>query len=226
MVSIAVAPGAFAAWAWRVPFLASSHSGGRRRLRALGVTESPVFHEDCSANAARGVCRCSTSSAAHGRTVLLAAGSYVGTARSATWGWSTSSPTRHASFGLPLPTRSRCCLAALWLLAGSIVVFAIWSDRIRPARIMRGGWRARALVADLLSTDRHGIASADRARAVRDAVAARAYIGTQPAVFAELFPTAVRYSGASLSLRSARSSAAPLRRSSRRHCLAWLETPR
>ena len=27
-----------------------------------------------------------------------------------------------------------------------------------------------------------------------------AYIGTQPAVFAELFPTAIRYSGASLSM--------------------------
>jgi MFS family permease len=52
-----------------------------------------------------------------------------------------------------------------------------------------------------------------------------AYVGPQAAAFSELFPTAVRYSGASLSVTLEPSSAARSRHSSRPRCLASAGIP-
>ena len=62
-----------------------------------------------------------------------------------------------------------------------------------------GQWRARAVVTRVLSTARildQFLAGLALCRILDQG----AYIGPQPAVFSELFPTATRYSGASLSL--------------------------
>ena len=97
----------------------------------------------------------------------------------------------------------------------SIVLFAHWSDRFGRRRMMRWGLGALALwslvffpLADTRSVPLIALV------AVRHAVLQGAYLGPQPAVFSELFPPAVRYSGASLSLTLGTTSVAPSRRSS------------
>jgi MFS family permease len=92
-------------------------------------------------------------------------------------------------------------LGAAALAAVSIVVFARWSDRIGRRRIMR--WGAAALVLWSLVffplVDTRSVPLIAVAVCVM-LVVQGAYLGPQPAVFSELFPTAIRYSGASLSL--------------------------
>ena len=82
---------------------------------------------------------------------------------------------RHArSSKLPLPTTLALLMASAVVFAGSIVVFANWSDRFGRRRDHAvGPGRAGALVAGVLPAGRHrSVGSADRAVAVRDAVPA------------------------------------------------------
>ena len=102
------------------------------------------------------------------------------------------------------PFRCRWCSTPLLIAAGtlgvSVVVFARWSDRRPPsdygAGQRRSGGRGR----------RSFFRCSIRARCRSSPsllcvmlIAQGAYIGTQPAVFSELFAPSVRYSGASLS---------------------------
>jgi MFS family permease len=93
-------------------------------------------------------------------------------------------------------------LGAAVVLAASIVVFGTWSDRLGRRRVM--GWGCAALVAwsfvffPLADT---GSVPAIALSIVVMMALQGAYLGPQPAVFAELFDTGVRYSGASLSLQ-------------------------
>jgi MFS family permease len=87
------------------------------------------------------------------------------------------------------------------MFAASILVFAVWSDRFGRRRIMQWGNGALVLwsllffpLADTQSVPLAALALCGIL------VIQGAYIGPQPAVFSELFPTATRYSGASLSL--------------------------
>jgi MFS family permease len=134
-------------------------------------------------------------------TVLLAAGSYLGIS---TLGYIVivyfvTYATRRLL--LPLTTTLALLVMAATLFAASIVLFAHWSDRLGRSRIMQWGCGALTVwsllffpLADTGSVPLVAVALAGML------VIQGAYIGPQPAVFAELFPTAIRYSGVSLSL--------------------------
>jgi metabolite-proton symporter len=200
VTSSAVSPAAFAEWAWRIPFIASAALVIVGLWIRMGLAESPVFAEIVKTQRARrlpivDVLRHDA------RAVFLAAGSYVGIS---TLGYIVivyfvSYATRELKF--PLTTTLALLLTAAVMFAGSILLFATWSDRFGRRRIMRWGNGALVLwslvffpLADTRSVVLAGLALCGIL------VIQGAYIGPQPAVFSELFPTATRYSGASLSL--------------------------
>jgi metabolite-proton symporter len=193
-------PEAFAAWAWRVPFLASAALVLVGLWVRLGIAESPIFAELQRTQSRRrmpvvDVLRSDS------RTVLLAAGSYIGIS---TLGYVVivyfvSYATRE--LGLPLTTTLAMLLGAAALFAASIVACAHWSDRVGRRRFMV--WGCGALV--VWSAIFFPMADTESLPLIALALGGMlvlqgAYIGPQPAVFSELFPTATRYSGASLSL--------------------------
>jgi metabolite-proton symporter len=200
ITSSVVTPEQFASWAWRIPFLASAVLVAVGLFVRLGLEESPVFVELLQARAARrmpvfDVLR------ADGRTVLLAAGSYLSMS---TTGYLVivyfvSYATRDLQF--PLATTLTLLLTAAVVFALSIVAFAVRSDRVGRSRIMQ--WSCGSLVVwsaiffPLVDTKSVPLAALALCGIL---VVQGAYIGPQSAVFSELFPTAVRYSGASLSI--------------------------
>jgi len=200
IASSAVTPAEFARWAWRVPFVASAFLVIVGLWVRMGIAESPVFAEALRAQTARRMPIVDVLRQ-HTTTVLLAAGSYIGIS---TLGYVVivyfvTYATRQLS--LPLTTTLALLLMAAALFAVSIVAFAHWSDRVGRRRIMQ--WGCGALTAWSLVF----FPLADTGSVLLVALALGgmlviqgAYIGPQPAVFSELFPTAMRYSGASLSL--------------------------
>jgi metabolite-proton symporter len=200
IASSVVAADQFAAWGWRIPFLASAVLVIVGVFIRLGVAESPIFEAARRHQLARRMPIVDVLRA-DARTVLLAAGSY--TAISAlgyiTIVYFVSYATRQ--LGVSLPTTLALLLGSAVLFAGSIFTCAVWSDRIGRRRVMT--WGMAALVgwsliyfplADTKSVPLIGLSLAGML------VIQGAYIGPQAAVFAELFPTTIRYSGASLAL--------------------------
>ena len=200
VTSSAVSPAAFAEWAWRIPFIASAALVAVGLWVRIGLAESPIFEQIVKTQRARrmpivDVLRHDA------RAVALAAGSYLGIS---TLGYIVivyfvSYATRELKF--PLTTTLALLLTAAVMFAISIFAFASWSDRFGRQRIMRWGNGALVLwslvffpLADTRSVPLAGLALCGIL------VIQGAYIGPQPAVFSELFPTATRYSGASLSL--------------------------
>jgi MFS family permease len=200
IASSAVSPVEFAAWAWRVPFVASALLVIVGLWVRIGLDESPVFAEVLRARAARrmpivDVLRHDTT------TILRAAGSYIGISASGyiVIVYFVTYATRQLS--VSLTTTLALLLTAAVLLAVSIVAFAHWSDRFGRRRIMQWGCGALTVwsvvffpLADTASVPLVALAIGGML------VIQGAYIGPQPAVFSELFPTATRYSGVSLSL--------------------------
>jgi metabolite-proton symporter len=197
-VSLAAVPKEFEAWGWRVPFLASAILVGVGLFIRVGLAESPEFDDISRRNRVR---RTPVLDVVRGnlRAVLLAAGSYVGIS---TLGYLVlvyyvSYATR--VLRLPLPTVLTLLLVAACTFAVAVVAFARWSDRVGRRRVML--WGNAALVAwaalffPLLDTGSAPIVALALCGML---IIQGAYIGTQPAVFAELFPAAVRYSGTSL----------------------------
>jgi metabolite-proton symporter len=197
--SVLVDPAAFAAWGWRVPFLASAILIGVGLFIRLGITESPVFTELRSQGDTRRIPVVDVLRT-NAWTVLLAAASYTGISALGYVGlvYYVSYATR--VLRLSLPTVLAPLLVAAVVFAASVVACARWSDRIGRRRIMV--WGNAALVAwsaaffPLLDTQ--SVPIIWLTLCVMLALQG-AYIGTQPAVFAELFPASIRYSGASLS---------------------------
>jgi MFS family permease len=200
IASTAVTPAAFAAWAWRVPFVASALLVIVGLWVRMGLEESPIFAEVLRTASTRrmpivDVLRHDAT------TVLLAAGSYIGIS---TLGYIVivyfvTYATRQLA--LPLTTTLALLLTAAALFAISILVCAHWSDRAGRRRIMQWGCGALTMwsliffpLVDTRSVPLVAVALSGIL------VIQGAYIGPQPAVFAELFPTATRYSGVSLSL--------------------------
>jgi metabolite-proton symporter len=200
MTSIAVTPEQFAAWAWRIPFLASAVLVVVGLYVRLGIEESPVFAEMQRQQAARRMPVLDVVRD-HWRSILLAAGSYLS---SSALGYVAvvyfvSYATRE--LGLPLATTLAVLLAAAVAFAGSVVTFAIWSDRFGRRRIMTSGLAALGLWSlvffPLIDTKSVPLV----ALAVAGMMFLQGpFIGSQPAAWSELFPAAVRYSGTSLSL--------------------------
>jgi MFS family permease len=190
----------FAAWGWRIPFLASGALVILGLFVRLRVTESPLFAEALRAGRSRRLPIVDVLSH-DARLVLLAAGSYLGISALGylVIVYFVSYATNVLK--LPLTTALALLLTAAVAFAISIVVTGRWSDRVGRQRVMR--WGNGAIVAwalvffpliDTRSTPLAGLAVTVML------VLQGAYIGTQPAVFAELFPTAIRYSGASVSM--------------------------
>jgi MFS family permease len=200
VVSVAVPRDQFAAWAWRLPFLASAVLVVVGLYVRLGLAESPVFAAVRRRGGARRLPVVDVMRS-HWRTVLLAAGSYLS---SSALGYVAvvffvSYATRQ--LGMALPTTLGLLLFAALAFSASVVICARWSDRWGRRRVMTGGLAALGLwslvffpLLDTGSIPLVGLALAGMM------VLQGPYIGSQPAAFAEMFPTTVRYSGTSLSL--------------------------
>jgi MFS family permease len=198
--TLLVEPGAFTAWGWRVPFLASGVLVMVGIVVRLTVAESPLFSESLQA---RQTLRLPVVEVLrrHGRLVLLAAGSYVGISALGYLVIVYYVSYATTVLGIALPLALAMLLVAACGFAVSIVLAARWSDRTGRQRVMR--WGNGLLVVWALVffplLDTGSVPAIGTALTVM-LILQGAYIGTQPAVFAELFPTGVRYSGASLAM--------------------------
>jgi MFS family permease len=198
--SSVVTPEQFAAWAWRIPFIASIVLVAVGLFVRLKLSESPVFEEVRRAQEARRLPVVDVLRA-EGRTVLLAAGSYL--AISATGYlvivYFVSYATRNLQF--PLGATLALLQVAAIVFAASIVYFANRSDCLGRRRMMLWG-SAGLIFASLIFfplIDTKSMLLAELSLCFLLLVQG-AYIGPQAAVFAESFAPTVRYSGASLSI--------------------------
>ena len=193
-----VDPAAFAAWGWRVPFLASAALIAVGLFIRTGLPESPIFADMRRTGVRRlPVLDVLTGNA---KAVLLAAGSYVGISTSGYIVLVYYISYATGVLKVSLPTVLTLLLLAAVLFAVSVVVAARFADRLGRRRVMMWGNGGLVLASagffPLIDTGSIGlIALALGATLLIQGV----YIGTQPAVFAELFPPATRYSGTSLS---------------------------
>ena len=197
---IAVTPEQFADWAWRLPFLASAALVAVGLYVRLGVAESPVFAQVLQARAARRMPIVDLLKFSK-RTVLLAAGSYliISTLGYIAIVYFVAYATRE--LGVPLTTTLAIVIIASVCAAGSIFVCATWSDSFGRRRFMRWGMAGLVLWSLIFFPliDTRSVPLMTLSLAGMLAVQG-AYLGPQPAVFSELFPTETRYSGSSLSL--------------------------
>jgi MFS family permease len=199
IVSVAVLPETFAAWGWRIPFFASGLLVIVGLFVRASIAESPVFAAALRSGATRTMPVLDILRR-HGRATLLAAGSYVAISALGyiVLVFFVSYATR--DLGIPLHTALTLLLIAAVVFAASIVTCARWSDRIGRRRVMQ--WGSGGLVLwsliffPLLETRSIPLIAL---ALCGNLLLQGAYVGTQPAVFAELFPTEVRCSGVSLS---------------------------
>jgi MFS family permease len=200
MASTVVTAAQFASWAWRIPFLASGVLVAIGFFMRLRVAESPIFEELRRSQSTRRmpVVDVLRSDA---RAVFLAAGSYLSISATGylVIVYFVSYATRNLQFSLPV-TLGLLQLAAV-LFAISILFFANRSDVLGRRRMMH--WSCGlVIIASLLFfplIDTRSVPLAALAVCLM-LVVQGIYIGPQAAVFAELFPAAFRYSGASLSI--------------------------
>jgi metabolite-proton symporter len=198
VASLAADPKEFLAWGWRVPFLASAVLVGVGLFIRVGLTESPEFDDIARRDRVR---RMPVVDVMRGnlRGVLLAAGSYVGISALGylVLVYYVSYATR--VLRLPLPTALTLLVVAACAFGVAVVAFARWSDRVGRRRVMLWGNAAlvvwAALFFPLIDTGSVPVVALALCGML---IIQGAYIGTQPAVFAELFPAALRYSGTSL----------------------------
>ncbi len=193
-------PQQFAAWAWRIPFLASAVLVAIGMFVRLGLAESPVFAELLRAQAVR---RLPLLDALRGnwQTVVLAAGSYlsISTLGYIVIVYFVSYATRE--LGFPLTTTLALLVTAAVAFAVSILYCAVWSDRIGRRQLVL--WGSAALIPwsmvffPLIDTKSVPLAAVALCGML---LIQGAYVGPQAAAFSEYFPASVRYSGASLSL--------------------------
>ena len=200
VASTAVPPAEFTAWAWRIPFVASGLLVAVGLWVRLGIAESPVFAQAVATHGARrmpvvDVLRSS------GGTVLLAAGTYLAISSLGyiVLVYFITYATRQ--LGLMLPVTLTLVMIAAAVCAPSLVLAAHWSDRVGRKRLMRWGLGALVLWSlvffPLLDTKSLPLIAV---AVVGMLFVQGFYLGPQPAVMSELFPTALRYSGSSLAV--------------------------
>jgi metabolite-proton symporter len=200
IASSAVTPEQFARWAWRIPFLASAVLVAVGLFVRLSLAESPVFAQLPKAETARRMPVIDVLRG-NGRTVFLAAGSYLSISATGylVIVYFVSYATRNLQFPLPM-TLGLLQVAAI-VFALSILFFANRSDRFGRRRMMRSSCGALIIASlvffPLIDTKSIPLAALALCGIL---LVQGAYIGPQAAVFAELFPATVRYSGASLSI--------------------------
>ena len=199
IASKVVTPEQFASWAWRIPFLASAVLVAVGMFVRVGIAESPVFIEALQRRSDRRMPVLDVLRV-DGRTVFLAAGSYLSVSATGylVIVYFVSYATRNLQFSLA--TTLSLVLVAAVVFAFSIIAFARWSDSIGRRRLMLWGCGALILSSAVFFplVDTRSVPLAALALCIM-LVVQGAYVGPQAAVFAELFRTEVRYSGASLS---------------------------
>ncbi len=192
----------FADWAWRIPFLISAVLIGIGLFIRLRITESPLFREVLQAERPRRRAPLLEVLRSHPRTILLAAGTYLGIGGLGYLVIVYFVSYANKQLHLPTPTVLTLLIIASAAFAVAVVVCARWSDRWGRRRVMTIGCAAlvvwSAVFLPLADTGSVPLIAVDL---VVMFVLQAAYIGPQPAFFAELFPTEIRYSGASLSLQ-------------------------
>jgi len=199
IASVAAEPATFAAWGWRIPFVASAILVVIGLFIRVRLDESPEFAalQRKGLAARMPVLDLLRTDAA---TVLLAAGTYTGISTSGYIVLVYFVSYATGVLKIPLPTVLGLVLVTASIFAVSVPMWARWSDRIGRPRVML--WGTGALIAwsavffPLLDTKSVPLMALGLGVVL---VLQGAYIGTQPAFFAELFPTSIRYSGASLS---------------------------
>ena len=200
VASTAVPPAEFTAWAWRIPFVASGLLVAVGLWVRLGIAESPVFAQAVATHGARRMPVVDVLRSCGG-TVLLAAGTYLAISSLGyiVLVYFITYATRQ--LGLMLPVTLTLVMIAAAVCAPSLVLAAHWSDRVGRKRLMRWGLGALVLWSlvffPLLDTKSLPLIAV---AVVGMLFVQGFYLGPQPAVMSELFPTALRYSGSSLAV--------------------------
>jgi metabolite-proton symporter len=192
----------FADWAWRIPFLASAVLVGVGLFVRLRIAESPLFRAALATERRRRRAPLVDVLRSHPRTILLAAGTYLGIGGLGYLVIVYFVSYANKQLHVPTTTVLTLLIIASVAFAATVVLFARWSDRWGRRRVMTLGCAAlvvwAAVFLPLADTGSVPLILVDL---VVMLVLQAAYIGPQPAFFAELFPTEIRYSGASLSLQ-------------------------
>ncbi|WP_166138292.1 MFS transporter [Nocardioides ochotonae] len=189
---------AFLAWGWRVPFLLSIVLIGVAMWIRLGVMESPEFD---AVKAEEQVARIPIVEVLtkSWRTVLLAGGTFIATngiayvfmAYLLTYG------TKELGFGRGTMLALLIAACPVWMLG--MGVSAYWSDIVGRRKIYVGSTIGLLVVSAFFFTliDTASVPVMLLAMMLL-AFVLGCTVGPQSALFAELFPAHVRYSGASL----------------------------
>ena len=127
VTSLAVTPEQFAAWAWRIPFLASAALVAGGPVRATSALKRARCSPRFSGCRRHGACRCSISSAATCEQSCSPLEATSRAAPSATSRSSTSSRTPRASSACPSPPHWPSCWPPRWRSRGRS-----WSSRSGP----------------------------------------------------------------------------------------------
>ncbi|MEA5155403.1 MFS transporter [Raineyella sp.] len=200
MLSVLLTDAQFKTWGWRIPFLASAVLIIIGMWIRLGVTESPVFkelneHPDEVKMPLGQVFRFT------GKQVAQAALMFMGNGVAGymvTGGFLLAYTTTH--LGMPKPailnlvTLASACWIVTTFLAGSL------SDRFTRIRTYRVGYVAQLLwVFPMFLLVQTGQLVWVAVAMVLLTVPLGLTYGPQAALFAEMFPASIRYSGASIS---------------------------
>ena len=203
VLDLIVSDASFLAWGWRIPFLASAVLIGVGMWIRLTVAESPVFRRD---QERREMTRLPVLRVLreHPKLIFLAAGSFVAT--NATFYissvWLVSYATAELGYA-----RSTILGANTFLSASDIpmiLLLGLLSDKLgrRPLFLAGMGLLAVFSVPYFLLVETGNIGLFILGGLIVQACRSSVY-GPQSAYFSELFPTHLRYSGASLSYQLA-----------------------
>ena len=221
-LSAELPPAEFAAWGWRLPFLASTGLVAFGLVARLRVQESPAFlamtaaaeaaaaaagtaAAGTAADGAAGSTRAaeagplSTVLRLHSRPLLLGAGAVM--AGSVFFYTATTWALSHATHDLHIPSTRMLVLLLIanFVLGGASFTGALLSDRHGRRRVMRWGAVAALawspLLIPLLDTASTPLVLLGLVGAM---LSLGLLLGPVPAFLPELFPAAVRCSGSSL----------------------------
>ncbi len=191
-------PADFAAWGWRLPFLASAILVGLGLWVRLKLTETPAFaaamarHETVAVPILDVLRR-------HGRETV--AGTFAVVVCFALFYLSTAFALGYVTGTLGFDRRAvlAVLLVAILFLAAGIVAAGVWSDRSSPRRVLVAGSAATLVVAALLAP----MLGSGSLLAISVWMALALFVmgfvyGPLGAWLPGLFPAPVRYTGASL----------------------------
>jgi metabolite-proton symporter len=203
VLDLAVSEAAFLSWGWRIPFLASAVLIAVGMWIRLTVAESPVFQRDQEKREASRMPVLQVLKE-HPKLILLAAGSFVAT--NATFYISSVWLVSYATTQLDYERST--ILGANTLLSASdipmILLLGLLSDKVGRRPMFLAGMALLALFSIpyflLVET---GVIGLFILGGLVVQVCRSSVYGPQSAYFAELFPTHLRYSGASLSYQIA-----------------------